>query len=259
MTQPSQTPVRYPTGVATDPPFQPLAFYGNRNPFFYHEWEDDFDTLHATYTRTMTGNGTIAVAAGDGGQLLFTTNTTTPAGTDLCSIQLPAAGFSFTAGKKSFFLARLQLADATNAAFIAGLIQTTATPFTVTDGLYFTKASGSTAVSLVSANASVLTTLALPSTYATMANNTWLDMGWYVDRNQNVKAFIGYPLVGYQLQSGTGPVNSSGVTVEPFPGPNASFAPGLTVATLNFTVAVESGTASSKTMLADFAMTAKER
>ena len=259
MTQPSQVPVRYPSGVSTDGPFRVLANYGFRNPFFYHEWEDDFDVLNAAYVKTATGTGTVAPVAGDGGQLLFTTNGTTPLATDIAALQLPAASFSFTAGKKSFFLARIQLADATNAAFLAGLIQTTATPFTVTDGLYFSKASGSTAVTLISAVGSVLTTLALPSSYATMANNTWIDVGWYVDRNQNVKAFIGYPLVGYALQSGTGPVNSSGVTVTPFPGPNASFAPTLTGANLNFTVALQSGTASSKTMLADFGMAAKER
>ena len=259
MTQPSQVPVRYPSGVTTDNPFQALANYGFRNPFFYHEWEDDFSVVSTAYTKTVTGTGTVASAAGDGGQALFTTNATTPLATDIAAIQLPAAAFSFTAGKKSFFLSRLWLSDATNAAFIAGLVQTTATPFIVTDGLYFTKASGTTTVSIVSAVGSVLTTLALPAPYSTMANNTWIDMGWYVDRNQNVKAFICYPLVGYQLQSGSGPVNVSGVTVEPFPGPNASFAPTLTGAVLNYTLAVQSGTASSKTMTVDFAMSAKER
>jgi hypothetical protein len=255
MTQPSQTPVRYPTGVATDPPFGPLAFYGNRNPFFYHEWEDDFDTLQATYTQTKT-TGTIGIVAGDGGQLQMVTAATA---NDLSSIQLPAAAFTFTAGKKSFFLCRLKVDDATNAEFNVGLLNTTATPFAPTDGLYFKKAAGATTLVLASMNTSVETDIAIPSALYP-ANNTQIDMGWYVDRYQNVYAFVGSQLVGYMLQSGSGAVYATtGVTVLPNPGPVAKGTPSLTAANLNFTLAVGTTAATAHTMTVDFAMTAKER
>lgn len=240
--QPSQTPVRYPTGVATDQPFQPLAFYGNRNPFFYHEWEDDFDALNAAYVVTKT-TGTAAIQAGDGGQLKLTTAATI---NDLVGVQLPAASFNFTAGKKSFFLARLQLDDVVNGEFNVGLMNTTTTSFAPTDGLYFKKASGASALVLSSMNTSVETDIALPAALYP-ANNTWIDLGWYVDRNQKVTAFVGNGLVGYQQQ------NVAAL------GPNGSGSPALTAVNLNFTLAVRAGTAAARTMLVDFAMAAKER
>jgi hypothetical protein len=242
VTQPSQTPVRFFTGVATDQPFQPLAFYGNRNPFFYHEWEDDFDVFNAAYVATKT-TGTAGVIAGDGGILQLVTAATL---NDLTSIQLPAASFSFTAGKKSFFLCRLSIDDATNGEFNVGLMNTTATPFAPTDGLYFKKAAGATTLVLASMNGSVETDIAIPASLYP-ANATNIDLGWYVDRKQNVFAYVGNPLVGYVQQN----VASLG--------PNAKGTPALTAANLNLTLAVGAGTAAARTMKVDFAMAAKER
>jgi hypothetical protein len=187
--------------------------------------------------------GTAGIVAGDGGLLQLVTAATL---NDVTSIQLPAASFSFTAGKKSFFLCRLQVDDATNASFNVGLIQTTATPFTVTDGLFFKKAAGATTLVLASVVGSVETDIAIPSTlYPT--NNTNIDMGWYVDRNQNVYAYVGSPLVGYVQQNVAklGPVGKG--------------APTLTAANLNFTVALGAGSAAARTAKVDFAMSAKER
>lgn len=252
----SQSPVRFPAGVSTDFPFQPLANFGNENPFMYATLEDDFyNSLGAAgaWTATKTGNGTIAHTAGAGGLALFTTNSTTPAGTDICSIQAPAAGFAFASMKKAFFLARLQLSSATNAAFLAGLIQTTTTPFTVTDGLYFLKASGAANnLILRSTVGSVNTDLTIPTSAYTLANNTNIDLGFHVDRAGNVYAFVGSQLVGFMPQSGTG-------SSTPPRGGVAAFAPTLTTANLNLTAAIQSGTAASSTMTLDFLMASVER
>jgi hypothetical protein len=240
--QPSQTPVRFFTGVCTDQPFQPLAFYGNRNPFFYHEWEDDFDGVNAIYTQTKT-TGTVVAVAGDGGLAAFTTAATI---NDLTSIQLPAASFPFVAGKKSFFLTRLKIDDATNAGFNVGLMNTTATPFAPTDGLFFKKATGATTLVLASLVGSAATNIAIPAALYPVAN-TFIDLGFYVDRNQNVQAFVGFPLIGYAQQN-----------VVPV-GPMARGAPALTAVNLNFTLALVAGTAAVRTMTVDSAMAAKER
>lgn len=250
MAQPSQTPVRFTSGVSTDFPYQPLANYGQHNPFFYHTWQDDFDALSASYTATKTGVGTIASAAGDGGSMLFTT---AALAADLASLQLPSAGFSYTAGKKMFFLTRLQVSDAVNAAFNVGLIQTTATPFTVTDGIYLNKATGSASnLAINSMVGSVLTTVAIPTAAYTLANATNIDLGFYVDRNGNIMAFVGAQLVGFIAQSGS--------TTNLARGPAATNTPAtITGANLNLTVAVQSGSASAKTMSVDFVMVAKER
>lgn len=258
----SPEPASMPAGYATDYPWQPLAKCGYGNPFFYHVWSDDFDgLLGATgiYTVTKTGNGTVVHNAADGGTALFTTNSSVPAGSDLCSIQLPAASFTLPqgagAGKKFFYNCRLQLSDVVNAAFAAGLMVTTTTPFTApSDGLYFLKASGaSNNLILRSSVGSVNTDTVIPTSAYSLANNTNVDFAFSIDRNGVVYAFIGAQLVGWVPQSGTGSsvpprgpcVSNSGLT--------------LTTAALNATLALQSGTASSKTMLADFHGFYKER
>ena len=252
----SQKPVRLPAGQTTDWPWQPLADCGNGNPFFYHQVQDDFDSSLTTsiWTQNKTGNGTVAHTAGDGGLALFTTNSSTPLATDYCAIQLPAASFSFTQPKKLFFLARLQVSDAVNAAFVAGLMDSQANPFvSPTDGLYFLKASGSSSnLILRSMIGSVSTDLAIPTSAYALVNNTNIDLGWYVDRNGGVHAFVGAQLVGFIPQSGSGAAN-------PARGPAAASTPTLTAANLNVTLGVLSGTASSKTMTADFVTAQKER
>lgn len=252
----SPAPQRSPQGFTTAFPYQFFANYGFRDPFFYHEIEDDFDDSVVAanrWTKTTTGNGTIVNTAGDGGLLTFTTNSSTPAAGDVASIQLLVANFAFTSGSKFFFLTRLQLADVVNPGLLVGLIQTTATPFTVVDGLYFLKASGaSNNLILRSTVASVNTDLVIPTASYTLTNSVNIDIGFFVDRNNLVQAFVGNSLVGYIPQSGVG-------ASTPQRGPDAASTPTKTAANLNVTVALQSGTATSKTMIADFVMAAKER
>lgn len=250
----NSSPVRFLSGISTDPPYGPLASYGLPNPFFWHSFSDDFDANIDTtdWTKTITGNGTIAASAGDGGLALFTTNSSTPIATDIASIQKPFANFApgNTLGLRAAFLCRLNVADVTNAGFIAGLIQTTTTPFTVVDGLYFLKASGATTLILRSTVGSVNTDLAIPFI---PVNNVNLDLGFMVNRKGEVLAYAGNQLVGYVNQS----ERSAGVYTPA--GPIARLTATITTANLNPTLAMRSGTTASTTMLADFVMAAKER
>lgn len=288
-------PVVNPAGATTDSPFQPLYKSGYGNPFFYHQFADDFDNqLGATgiYTVSASGAGTVAHSAGDGGLALFTT-----AGVagNFESIQLPAASFtlpgtgssppgSSTSMKKFFYLTRLQLADVTLATFIAGVCGTTATPFSagaqnITEGIFFYKAAGA-ANNLVLLNVAsnggspsgtgFTNTFTIPTTAYTLANNTFIDLAFYIDRNQNLFIFVGSQLVGWLPQSGTGAVNAAGVSTLPVLGPvlaNYNFnAQGVqtpimfTTANLNPTLAVSNGaTAAAKTMTVDFHCVQKER
>ena len=273
---PSQRITRFFPGLNAEPPFSPLAMLGLPNPLNYHIFYDDFDdSLGASgiYTATKSGNGTIAHAAGDGGSILFTTNSSTPSAADLCSIQLPAAGFTFEAGKRMFFLVRLKLSSATNAELLAGLMQTTTTPFTITDGLVFHKPTGAlTGLVLKGVNSSTAVSLTIPTAAYSLANSTYIDLAWFMDRRQIVYAFVGSQLVGYMPWSGTGSTNAAGVSALPVKGACAAMAPsGLqavnptsvvfspTSANLNLTVAIKSGTAASSTMTVDFVLAAKER
>lgn len=247
-------PVRFAAGFTQDFPFQPLAQLGIPNPAYYHVHHDDFDTLATgKYTATNTGNGTIALTAGDGGQLLFTTNSSTPAAGDVSSLQIGAASFTYSAGKKLAFECRVKLSSVTNNEMIVGLIQTTSTPFTVTDGIYFFKATGAQTLVLRSTNTSVNTDIALPAAVsAALADATFVDLAFYADGKGNLMAFVDTQLVGFIPQSGVG-------SSTPRRGAVASGAPSFTTATLNPTLALKSGTASSKTMTVDFITVAKER
>jgi hypothetical protein len=249
----SQPPQRCTSGTTSDQAWQPLADDGQGNPFFYHGFQDDFDNaLGSTGLWTQTPSSSVAHTAGDGGLALFTTGAV--AG-NFAEIQLPAASFTLTLGKKLFFLTRIQLAAATTAAFVAGLVNTNSTPFTggITDGIWFSKAAGSTQLVLNSAVASVVTSINVAN--AAFANATNLDIAFYLNRQGDVLAFAAGQLVGYIPSAGTG------ANTPPQPGPNSRMvAPSLTAANLNLTLAVSNGaTAAPTTMTADFHLTHKER
>ena len=165
---------------------------------------------------------------------------------------------------------------------IAGLCATGG-PFTtgvtnVTDGLYFYKPPGGTALQLInvgsagqSPSGSAFTnTFTIPTSAYTLTAATNIDMGFYIDGNQNLFAFVGSQLVGWIPQSGTGAVNSAGVPILPSLGPvlaNYNFnAQGTqtpilyTQQNLNLTLGVSNGTtAAIKTMTSDFHCFQKER
>lgn len=262
---PSPTPARFPSGVTNEPVWSPLANFGLPSPLFYHQDFDDFANevaLTTKYTVTVSAGNTVANTAGDGGLVTFTADG--DAAGDFASIQRIVASFAFTAGKKAFYLARLRSSDVINATLIAGLIQTTATPLTVTDGLYFFKNTGAVTLVLRHAVGGVFTDIAIPAAANTLANNVDIDLGWFVDRNQNIYAFVGSQLVGYMNQSGTGPVSSSGTSILPVTGPVAALQQAvtplvLTTAVLNPTLVAGAGTASAKTVISDFWLAAKER
>ena len=254
------TPVRYTSGFTQDAPWQPLAQAGFANPFFYHTYADDFDYFAAqAYTSTLTGVGTSALAGTDGGNLLLVTNSSTPAATDIASIQLKSAGFAFVpatstvAGKKSFFMTRVSMASVINGSLFVGLMNTTTTPGAATDGLYFQKLTGaSNTLQLVSMVGSVATTLTIPTNAYTLVNNVTIDLAWYFDGKQTVYAFVNGTMIGYIPQAGTG-------TNTPNRGAVASFTPTLTTAVLNPTLAIISGTAASTNATFDLILAARER
>lgn len=259
MTAPSQVPVRFPSGMTTDFKWGPLANYGFRNPFFYHEYEDDFDYIDTQlYTSTTTGtSAALAQQAGDGGQVLFTTGT---AAGNVTILQIKTGGFTVsTTGKKLFFLTRFQISDITNLGFWAGLTNVTTTVAGITDGIYITKADNSaTAVNLVIVSGSTTqATVAIPTSAITsyLLVNTWIDMGFYVTRQGEVEVFFGYPQVGFIPQQQTPPygaVAAYRITAA---------TPALTFTTANLApiIIAQTGNTSQPTLTADFMMAAKER
>ena len=242
-------PVRFTSGFTQDAPFQPLSQVGAPNPFFYATFHDDFiDYNVGDYTVTAAGGSVAGTEAdGNGGRILFTTGATA---TNFAAVQLKVASFQYVATKKLAFLCRIQAADVSLPVINAGLIQTTATPYTVTDGIYFTKAAGSTNIVVnVVTGSTVIGTATLTGL---LTNATDIDLGFTVDRLGNILIYAGNNLIGQQRQD----VATLGPAAKIYA---SALTGAMTTALLNPTLAIQTSTAAAKTLYADFLYAAMER
>lgn len=226
---------RFPNGVTNVADVDLFADMAQLDATKFHTFFDDFDTYTAgdwTVTETDAG-ATQALTAGDGGLLLITN---TAADNDLVALQKNPAAFSFTAGKKLFFRARFKVSDATQSDLVFGLQVVDTTPLDVTDGVYFLKADGSAAVSVVCRkNATTGSTSA--STIATLADDTYITLGF---------AYDGEGKVAYEVNGNVvGSLDAS-----------SAYLPDTTC-TVSF--ALQNGEAVAKTMTVDYVFVAKER
>lgn len=245
-------PTRFTSGITQDNKWQPLGEIGIPDPFFYACYEDDFLPYNAAnYTVTAAGGSAASSnASGPGGRVLLTTGAT--AG-NFAELQLPTASFKYTAGKKLVYLARVNVAQLTDAV-IFGLINTTATPFTggsITDGIYFSSPAGSTSITLSAVTGGAVIGSTVLTT--TGAVNTDLDFGFIVDARGNIRAYSGANLLGSKRPNTAllGPNNGIAST---------SLTGSLTTVLLNPTVAVSNGsTAAAGTMAVDLQLAAQER
>src|SRR6185503_12625208 len=117
----------------------------------------------------------------------------------------------------------------------------------------FTKASGGTVLNIVSAVGSTLTTTPIPVGAYNFVNATNIDLGFYIDRQGNLNAFVSPNMVGFVPQSGTGttlPTRGRVLTVS-----------GLTLSAANLSpiLGVQTGAVAAKTMTVDFHCAQKER
>jgi len=197
-----------------------------------HTYFNDFDTFAAadwTITETQAG-ATQGLIDGDGG-LLALVNTS--ADNDLNSIQLAKETFRFAAGKPSWFACRFKVSDATQSDVVIGMCITDTTPLDVTDGIYFYKADDAATITLSVEKDNTATT---SSALATLADDTFITVGWYYDGGSNIEAYI----------------NDAKVA---------------TLATTNFpddedltvTLAVQNGSAAARTLTVDYVLASKVR
>ena len=205
------------------------------DPTLFHTYLNDFDTYTAgdwTVTETDAA-ATQALTAGDGGLLLITN---TAADNDLVALQKNPAAFTFTAGKKTFFRCRFKVSDATQSDLVFGLQVVDATPLDVTDGIYFVKADGVATVNFICRkDASTGSTTA--SAVATLADDTFVELGFYYDGQSRVAYEVNGSVLGSLDASST-------------------FLPDA-ICTVSF--ALQNGEAVAKTMTGDYVYVAKER
>ena len=226
---------RFPYGLTNVSEVDLFSDMVQPDPTLFHQYFNDFDTYVAgdwTVTETDAG-ATQALTAGDGGLLLITN---TAADNDLVALQKNPAAFTFTAGKKTFFRCRFKVSDATQSDLVFGLQVVDSTPLDVTDGIYFLKADGAATVDFICRkNASTGSTSA--TAVATMANDTFIELGFYYDGQSKVAYEVNGSVLGSLDASST-------------------YLPDTTC-TVSF--ALQNGEAVAKTMTVDYVYVAKER
>jgi hypothetical protein len=224
-------------GVTQDAESANLASLPFPDPTACHTWFDDFDDYVAgQWTITETGSGTRAVGDLDGGVLVITN-----AASDNDHNYLQWSGdtsgatretWTFTAGKKSWFKARLKISDATESDMFMGLYVTDTDPVgALSDGVYFNKADGSAVCNLVVANSSTATTTAA----ATLVSDTYVTLGFAYDGIDKIEIFVNDNRV------------ANSVTTN------------LPTTELALSFAIQNGSIGAKSMSIDYILVSKER
>lgn len=186
-------PSRFTSGLTQAARYQPLGEIGIPDPFFYAIFEDDFFPYVAGYyTVTASGGAVAAYGTLPNGRVGFTSAATAAS---FPEIQVATANFQYVPGKKLAFLTRVQLTNVTTQTLVAGLITSgNIDPTTITNGIYFSKAAASTNIVLNVVNASTI--IGSTTISGALTNATDIDLGFFVDRLGNIKAYVGANLEG---------------------------------------------------------------
>ena len=229
-------PTHFTNGVSNVTQGHPLYEFGMMDPTKWVAYFNDFNTYSAgdwtiTTTEAGAGNATEALTDVAGGALLITND---DADNDADFFNLVGESFQYSSTKKMFFRARFKISDATQSDIVMGLQITDTTPLAVTDGIYFTKADGSTATSFVVTKDSTATTQA---SVATLADDTFVTLAFF-----------------YNPQSGNFEVFADDSKVAEVVNTNA---PDDELLTVSF--GIQNGEAAAKTMTLDYVFAAVER
>jgi hypothetical protein len=137
------------------------------------EWHPDTHTL--TSVEVGAGSSVIAITGAKGGVAVITNAANEDDG---LSIQLKGESFRLNGGHPLYFGTRLKISDATQSDLLVGLCITDTTLLGgMTDGVYFRKVDGATALNFVLEKNSTETTAAVH----TMANDTYVTLEFYFD------------------------------------------------------------------------------
>ncbi len=181
---------RFPNGVTNNAENNPFADMGQLDPTKFHTFFDDFDgyivqdgstSPLVQWTETLN-SGSIAQTAVNGGALLVTLANTDEA---ITQAQRTSATYLLTAGKKTFFKARLKTANVALTDILIGLavIDTTliaASAVGCTDFMGFFKAATDTTLSFYTRlDASTGSTSA--TGIGTLAADTYYTVSFYYD------------------------------------------------------------------------------
>lgn len=228
------TPSRFPSGIGTRKPTDPLAMFSQPDPSDAHRYWEDFDAYTAgDWTVTAVGAGTAAIAAGDGGLLAVTT---AGASSDSVFLQLAAAGFTFEMGKPAWFKTRFKVAALTTVVQF-GLVVTDTTPLDATDGIYFLSTVTTGAVTTYVRKDA--TTGSTSGTGIVLVADTFTELAFYWDGKGTLTAW----------QDGVVKTTITGITA-------ANYLPDAACAV---SFGVQTSTAATKLLTVDYILAAKSR
>jgi len=229
------SPTRYDKGVTNVDRSSTMGMFLAPDPTKVHVFFDDFDFYNSTDGETwdiVAASGSVALADGDGGRILLTTNAADNA---LAQIATVAECFKLEAGKKAWFKAKVAaMAGATQQDVIIGLHVDDQTPVAgaPADGVYFRKDDGDTNwdFQIMKSSASVGADTAIAT-----ATTGEITLGFYFDGVSKFDFYVDDVLTG-------------SVTTTDFP-----------TTELGVAITVQAGNSSAATLTMDYVLAAKER
>jgi len=182
----------------------PLFMFPQQDPFrLVVEAHDFVETPNAaSYVSTVVGTGATTFPAGLGGIMQLTTSA---GATDSVAWQHSSADMAYTSTQQEWFHTLVTPSDATAAEYILGMLNVTTTPGSATDGFYFHKASGATAIDLVIKNASAVFTIA---GIGNMADATPIKLSLYYDGRGTLNYYINNNKVGFTTNTAAFPLST---------------------------------------------------
>lgn len=192
---PALATTRFPNGVTNS---SSSGLFWNSilpNATSVHSFLDEFDRWNSdsvNYTITVSSsNSTQVMASADMGVLTITN--VASATNDATVIEKVGKNFQFETGKRFWFHTRIKVDKISTANLLVGLAVTDTTPFDVTDGVFFQKDAGTT-LNFVVRKGSVATATTTNVGVA-MADNTYIDLGFYYDGVTTIQLFCSDALV----------------------------------------------------------------
>lgn len=218
-----------------------------------HNYFNDFDSYVAS-DFTVSGTGTVAKAAGDGG---LATITNTGVGSAFGSISLTPVSFLMKSGYRAWGRFRFQV-DSLLANVIVGLINNTATPFTggqITDGVWLSTAATSAITIQAIAGTVSQGSLVIP---ATLVAGSMLNFSFYYDGAQYVSQYQDFAFGKLIWQVDNVGIASGGVSAAAR-GEFKLLSGAWGATGLTPTMAVQNSTAVSRVMTVDYIDVSTER
>jgi len=197
------SPTRFPSGVSTQAIGSTLGQFPLPDPTeVSKDFEDFFQYVAGDWTVTnTTTHQTIGLVVGNGG-LISTVGGASSVTSDIGAIQSNPLNFNIATNtttatapptQQAWFYTAFKATTAANDQLQIGIASSIAA-LTPTDGIYFNKAAGSSAITFVvrkgSASLAATAYSTATTTVATLVSGTFIKLGWYYDSRGNIDVFV---------------------------------------------------------------------